>query len=54
MYDIGIAGPIAGFIVSLIILIYGFATLPGPEFIENFAGHDAVIEHIDENRHFPG
>ena len=28
MFDIGAAGPIAGFIASLIILIYGFTHLP--------------------------
>lgn len=33
LFDIGIAGPIAGFVVSLIFLIYGFATLPGIDFI---------------------
>ena len=53
LFDIGIAGPIAGFVVSLLILIYGFATLPGPEFMENFAGHEAIIEHIDQTGTFP-
>lgn len=33
MFDIGVAGPVAGFVASLIILIYGFVTLPGPEYI---------------------
>ena len=33
LFDIGIAGPIAGFVVSLVVLIYGFQTLPGKEFI---------------------
>ncbi len=33
LFDIGVAGPIAGFIVSLIILIIGFATLPPKEYI---------------------
>jgi membrane-associated protease RseP (regulator of RpoE activity) len=33
MFDIGIAGPIAGFIASVGVLVYGFLTLPGPEFI---------------------
>jgi membrane-associated protease RseP (regulator of RpoE activity) len=33
MFDIGVAGPIAGFIASCIVLIFGFLTLPGPEFI---------------------
>lgn len=33
LFDIGAAGPIAGFIVSLIFLIYGFATLPPIDFL---------------------
>ncbi|NUN69870.1 MAG: site-2 protease family protein [Bacteroidetes bacterium] len=33
MFDIGVAGPIAGFIATLIVLIYGFTHLPGKEFI---------------------
>lgn len=46
-FDIGIAGPLAGFVVSLLILIYGFATLPPadeyilnihPEYTEIFGG----------------
>lgn len=32
-FDIGIAGPLAGFIVALGVLYYGFATLPPPEHI---------------------
>ncbi|GAB1441524.1 site-2 protease family protein [Ignavibacteriales bacterium] len=35
LFDIGIAGPIAGFVISLIVLIYGFQNLPGKEFILN-------------------
>jgi len=30
-FDIGIAGPLAGFVVSILLLIYGFATLPPME-----------------------
>ncbi|MCX6150158.1 MAG: site-2 protease family protein [Ignavibacteriales bacterium] len=33
MFDIGVAGPIAGFIASVAILIYGFTHLPGVGFI---------------------
>ena len=33
MFDIGVAGPIAGFIASLIVLIYGFTHLPSVEYI---------------------
>jgi membrane-associated protease RseP (regulator of RpoE activity) len=33
MFDIGVSGPIAGFIVSVAILIYGFTHLPGKEYL---------------------
>lgn len=33
MFDIGVAGPIAGFIATILVLIYGFTHLPGKEFI---------------------
>ena len=33
MFDIGVAGPIAGFVACLILLVYGFTHLPGPEYI---------------------
>ena len=33
MFDIGAAGPIAGFVVSLLILITGFMTLPPKEYL---------------------
>src|SRR5688572_17568866 len=35
-FDIGIAGPLAGFVVALALLYYGFATLPPPEYIYQF------------------
>ena len=34
IFDIGVAGPIAGFIVCIIILAIGFATLPGIEYLQ--------------------
>ena len=33
MFDIGVAGPIAGFFASLLVLTYGFLHLPSPNFI---------------------
>ena len=33
MFDIGVAGPLAGFIACIIVLILGFLTLPGREYI---------------------
>ncbi len=35
-FDIGIAGPLAGFIVTVAVLIYGFTQLPPPEYIFQF------------------
>lgn len=46
LFDIGIAGPIAGFLVSIIILLIGFFTLPGPEYINNFPGHEQVQQYV--------
>ncbi|MCH8523165.1 MAG: site-2 protease family protein [Balneolales bacterium] len=53
LFDIGIAGPVAGFVVSLIILIIGFATLPGPEHIMHFPGHEGVKAYVMEHGAFP-
>lgn len=33
MFDIGVAGPIAGFIACLIVLVYGFMNIPGKEYL---------------------
>jgi membrane-associated protease RseP (regulator of RpoE activity) len=33
LFDIGAAGPIAGFVASMVILIYGFATIPPIEYL---------------------
>lgn len=35
MFDIGVAGPLAGFAACLIILIYGFLNVPGVDYILN-------------------
>ncbi|HNP08871.1 MAG TPA: site-2 protease family protein [Cyclobacteriaceae bacterium] len=35
-FDIGIAGPLAGFVAAVCILWYGYATLPPPEYIFEF------------------
>lgn len=35
-FDVGIAGPLAGFVATLAVLGYGFATLPPPEYIYQF------------------
>lgn len=53
LFDIGIAGPLAGFVVSVVILVIGFSTLPGPEYIQNFEGHQNLNEYIQLNNEFP-
>lgn len=35
-FDIGVAGPVAGFIVALVIMFYGFQTLPPADYIFQF------------------
>jgi membrane-associated protease RseP (regulator of RpoE activity) len=53
LFDVGVAGPVAGFIVSLAILIIGFATLPDPSYVENFAGHAELKEHVTRTGEYP-
>ncbi|RMG60570.1 MAG: site-2 protease family protein [Bacteroidetes bacterium] len=56
-FDIGIAGPLAGFVVSIGLLIYGFSHLPDPdayilelhpEYVEQFGG----VPDVDTMRAF--
>ncbi|MFH5882920.1 site-2 protease family protein [Halalkalibaculum sp. DA3122] len=53
MFDVGIAGPLAGFAVSLAVLLYGFSTLPDPSFINNFAGHEEVQAYVAQHGVYP-
>lgn len=53
LFDVGAAGPVAGFIVALIVLLVGFATLPEPDFVQNFAGHEELKEYVAQNGAFP-
>lgn len=53
MFDVGVAGPLAGFVVSIAILLYGFATLPDPAYIYNFEGHETVKEYVAQHGMYP-
>lgn len=46
LFDVGVSGPIAGFIVSMILLITGFLTLPSPDYMLQFPGHSDLHEYI--------
>lgn len=53
LFDIGVAGPLAGFVVALGALLFGFFTLPGPEYLMSVPGHEAMKAFIAETGRFP-
>lgn len=53
MFDVGAAGPLAGFVVSIAVLIIGFATLPDAGYINQFNGHEAVKEFVNAYGYYP-
>lgn len=53
LFDIGVAGPVAGFVVSIGLLIVGLLTMPGPEHVLNYPGHDALKAFVLQNGYFP-
>lgn len=54
MFDIGIAGPLAGFVACLLVLAYGFLTLPGPEFILAIhPNYDFAINALPDSQGLP-
>lgn len=53
LFDIGVAGPIAGFIVSVLILLIGFMTLPDAEFLNEFGDHNNLVEYYEQNGEYP-
>ncbi|MBS4027971.1 MAG: site-2 protease family protein [Ignavibacteriales bacterium] len=46
LFDVGIAGPLAGLAVTLLVLIYGVATLPGKEFLYSIHPDYAITRTI--------
>jgi membrane-associated protease RseP (regulator of RpoE activity) len=48
VFDIGAAGPIAGFVVSLLILVIGFITLPSKEYLYEIHPEYASLSGIPE------
>ena len=53
LFDVGAAGPLAGFVIALGALIYAFVTLPPPEYLLDLGGHEALKEHIRQFGTFP-
>ena len=46
LFDVGVAGPVAGFVVAAGVIAYAVATLPPPEYLLDVPGHEALKEHI--------
>ena len=53
LFDIGASGPLAGFVVTLALLIWAMATLPSPEYMFGVGGHEALLRYIDVTGYFP-
>src|SRR5690606_7539618 len=53
LFDIGAAGPIAGFVVALGVLLYAFATLPPPTYMMDQLGHEELKAFIAQSGRFP-
>jgi len=53
LFDIGAAGPLAGFVAAFLVLIIGFATLPGPDYMDGSPDHENLKEYIAENGTYP-
>lgn len=54
LFDIGAAGPLAGFVVALGLLLYAFATLPTPQdYVMGFPGHEELKAFIAQHGFFP-
>ncbi len=53
LFDIGAAGPLAGFLMALAILLFALATLPGPEYLFDQMGHEALKAFIRQHGQFP-
>ncbi len=53
LFDIGAAGPLAGFVAVFIMLLIAFATLPDVDYVTKFDGHDAFKAYVTETGQFP-
>lgn len=53
LFDIGIAGPLAGFVVALGLVVYAMATLEPPTYVLDLAGHEALKDWVARSGEFP-
>lgn len=53
LFDVGIAGPLAGFVAALGVLMFAFFTLPDPSYIMALEGHEALKQYVEQFGTFP-
>jgi Zn-dependent protease len=53
LFDVGVAGPLAGFVIALAVLIYALVTLPDPSYIMDLEGHEELKAYIEQYGQFP-
>lgn len=53
LFDIGASGPIAGFAMVMILLIWAMATLPSPDYMFGVGGHESLLNYIQVTGSFP-
>ncbi len=53
LFDIGASGPMAGFVVAVGVLLYGFGTLPSLDYVSELGGHESLLSYINEFGAFP-
>ncbi len=53
LFDIGASGPLAGFVMVLILLSWAMVTLPSAEYMFGVGGHDSLLEFIRTTGRFP-
>ncbi|MEM1043260.1 MAG: site-2 protease family protein [Bacteroidota bacterium] len=53
LFDVGAAGPLAGFVAALGVLLYALATLPPPAYIFDLGGHEPLKLFVDRFGAFP-
>lgn len=53
LFNVGAAGPLAGFVVALGVLVLGVATLPPVTYLLSVSGHESVVAAVQQTGIFP-
>lgn len=53
LFDVGVAGPLVGFVVGLMVMVVALATLPPPTYIMDLDGHESLKAFVAETGTFP-